>query len=190
MIHTLKKDSQESKDELHTFFKSKNIEVEIGVGKGRYTFEYASAHPHVLLVGIEKSIKWLKKAQEKIEKNKTENVVLLSAYVEDLFELMEDQSIHKFHILFPDPWPKKRHHKRRFVSEKNFKTLWDKLKPNGEIYLATDHEDYFTAMQEVFQKTEHLFKFEEAQSAAFMSNFQAKYLKEGRSMHFVKLKKI
>jgi len=85
------------------------IEIEIGVGKGRFLKEYASAYPDRNFLGIEKSKKWLRHAAERLDKAAVRNVVLLEGYAEDFFPVIPDRSIVNYHVYFPDPWPKRRH---------------------------------------------------------------------------------
>ena len=74
---------------------------------------------------------------------------MLWGYLEELFDLKPPkQSIQGVHILFPDPWPKKRHQKRRLFQTENLRMLWEIMKPNSQIYIATDHEDYFQQIKE------------------------------------------
>jgi tRNA (guanine-N7-)-methyltransferase len=101
-----------------------------------------------------------------------------------------------FHIYFPDPWPKKRHHKRRFFNETNASQLVRCLKPEGQIRVATDYEEYFQQIKDVLgSRTDMLHEVDFLPTAGAQlgewvgTNFERKYLKENRSIFTMAVKK-
>jgi tRNA (guanine-N7-)-methyltransferase len=127
------------------------------------------------------------------------NVRLIRA---DAVELVEDfcpdASIECFHIYFPDPWPKKHHHKRRFFRDEILVQLLRCLVPEGFINLATDHEDYFQQMSDVLSRAfaagtmEPIDFIRPAGAAAdevVGTNYERKYRKEGRKTHTLAARK-
>jgi tRNA (guanine-N7-)-methyltransferase len=107
-----------------------------------------------------------------------------------------DGSIQAFHIYYPDPWPKKRHHKRRFFSQANLDELLRCLIPGGRIQLATDHEDYWQQMEAVINAAGEKVRradFEKPAGAleaeVVGTNYERKYKKEDRPTFFVAIVK-
>ena len=111
-------------------------------------------------------------------------------------ESIPDESVDCFHIYFPDPWPKKRHHKRRFYSRGNLEHLLRCLKPGGVIRLATDHDSYFEQMQEVtagqsegLEKIDFLVTDGADEGEWVGTNFERKYIKEKRTINTLAVRK-
>jgi tRNA (guanine-N7-)-methyltransferase len=106
------------------------------------------------------------------------------------------ESVAGFHVYFPDPWPKKRHHKRRFVRKDNMAMLIERLKPGGTIQLATDHEGYFEQMQEVasaFRSELEEIEFVRPAGAAdgerTGTNYERKYICDQRTIRVLAFRK-
>ncbi len=117
--------------------------VEIGFGMGQATAAIAQALPEICFLGVEVHAPGVGKLLSEIEKNGMENLKLLR---HDALELARSMlapgSVDGFHVFFPDPWPKKRHHKRRIMSPEFIRLLAERLKPGGYIYYVTDWEEY------------------------------------------------
>jgi len=168
------------------FARSAPLEIEIGVGKGRFLKERAQAYPDHNFLGIEKSKKWLLRAKERLEKANVKNVHLLQCYAEGFLEqFVADHAVNVYHILFPDPWPKRRHEKRRLFTKTFIDQIIRTLAPGGELHIATDHKEYFRMITDAFIPFyRNNFKLEMAQPGPFCSNFQVKYSQEGRPLYF------
>ncbi len=174
------------------FGRKKPVEIEIGVGKGRFMREYALAHPQLNLFGIERAGKWLRHAEERLKKAEVENVRLVTGFAEPFVDLfLENETIQAFHIYFPDPWPKRRHNKRRLFQSRFVESLLPKLIPEGKIHIATDHMEYFESISECLTTFEEQGKlrFTRTERGDFVSNFQAKYEEEGRPIAFAMAEK-
>lgn len=116
--------------------------LEIGYGGGEHLARQALQNPDINFIGAEVFSGGIGKMLEKIEQNNIENVRL---YTEDAYPLLQDMaenSLNGAYLLYPDPWPKKRHHKRRFVSERTLNELARAIKPGGFFRCASDIEDY------------------------------------------------
>lgn len=160
------------------------VEVEIGLGKGRFLRERATAFPKTNFLGIEKARKWLLYAEKRLKKAELENVRLAITFAEGFMErYIPDQSISIYHVLFPDPWPKRRHNKRRIFNPQFMNEIVRTLTPTGELHVATDYADYFTVIMEELTAVKEL-KTEPAEPGPFLSNFQVKYVAEGRPLYF------
>ncbi|MDR2494584.1 MAG: tRNA (guanosine(46)-N7)-methyltransferase TrmB, partial [Spirochaetaceae bacterium] len=117
--------------------------VEIGFGAGAATAEIARRNPAVRYVGVEVYRPGIGRLLWEIERHSLENIRIIEHDgVEVLERMTADRSVDAFHLFFPDPWPKKRHHKRRLVTRPVTDMLAAKLKPDGYVYMITDWEDY------------------------------------------------
>jgi len=129
------------------------MELEIGMGRSHYLFERAIAHPNEQFIGIEWKASWVKQAQARKEREAISNITPIYGnawlLVPDMFE---PDSIDQVTVNFPDPWWKKRHHKRRVLSDTFVDVLISKLKIGGVIFLQTDvaalYDEYFTRLKE------------------------------------------
>lgn len=116
--------------------------LEIGYGGGEHLARLATLHPDTNFVGAEVFTGGIGKMLEKIQAGALSNIRL---YTEDAIVLLADlpdASLERVYLLYPDPWPKKRHHKRRFISNITLAELVRTLKPGGHFCFATDIEDY------------------------------------------------
>lgn len=118
------------------------IWLEIGFGGGEHLAEQATRHPDVLCIGCEPFIDGVAKLLDDVDERQLNNVRILPEDVRLLLDALPDASIDRVFILFPDPWPKIRHQKRRIVSQQMLDIIFRVLKPGGELRLATDHVDY------------------------------------------------
>lgn len=119
------------------------LEVEIGCGNGDALLEMATARPEHDFIGVEVYRPGVGKLLSGIEANGLGNVRIACR---DAVELVRDciapASVSRFLVLFPDPWPKKRHHKRRLLQADFIHLLAETLAPGGELVIATDWRDY------------------------------------------------
>lgn len=131
--------------------------LEIGFGNGDSLAAMAQAHPQADFLGIEVHRPGVGHLLLVAESLDLHNLRILCA---DAVEVLErrflDKCMDRIQIFFPDPWPKKRHHKRRLIQPAFARLLTDKLKPGGHLHLATDWNDYALHMLEVLEATEDL----------------------------------
>lgn len=161
------------------------VEVEIGCGKGRFLMERALAEPSRNLLGVDWGLPWLRRTARRLERSGVENVRLLRTNAKHLIRfLIPAKSLEILHVYFPDPWPKKRHHKRRLFDPPTTKAMEKILKPGGRLHVATDFGDYFDVIRERISedtRLEHLPEMEAMGATA--SNFGIKYTAQGRTIH-------
>ena len=137
-------------DFVRIFGRNAPTHIEVGSGKGTFLVHQARARPDVNFLGIEWARKYYRHAVDRIGRWGLANVRLLRTdAVTFLRDFVHEASVACFHVYFPDPWPKKRHHKRRFLQSANLEVLVRCLEPNGEIRIATDHREYFEQIEEV-----------------------------------------
>ena len=142
---------------IDVFGNTNPIIVEIGFGMGDATVKIAQAHPDINYLGIEVHRPGVGKILSEIKKRELKNLFVIEYDALDVLEYMiGDNSVNGFHIFFPDPWPKKRHHKRRLVQRPKTDLLAQKLAPDGYIYFVTDIIDYAEFALEQLTDTPHL----------------------------------
>ena len=146
---------QESQIDLQTLFpKSQPIVMEIGYGMGEATWQIAKAVPSTNYLGVEVHMPGVGKLMARLDEYELTNVRLIERDVFEVFYYMvKDSSLDGVHLFFPDPWPKKRHFKRRIVNERFLNDVHAKLKPGGYLHIATDWVPYAEWIKEVFSQT-------------------------------------
>lgn len=121
--------------------------LEIGFGMGETTARIAAEHPDIDYLGIEVHTPGVGALLKRIGELHLTNLRLIQHdAIEVLQHMLAEASLDGVHIFFPDPWPKKRHHKRRLIQPAFVRLLTSRLKPSGYVHLATDWEDYARQM--------------------------------------------
>ncbi|MBT6659422.1 MAG: tRNA (guanosine(46)-N7)-methyltransferase TrmB [Verrucomicrobia bacterium] len=129
------------------------LEFEIGSGDGSFTLQYALARPGTNIVALERLLGRITKLDRKGHRAGLKNLRLLRAEAAYVLEyLLPPGRLDAIHVYFPDPWPKKRHHKNRLISEPFPPLAKRLLKAEGVVYLRTDNVEYFEQMLEVFDR--------------------------------------
>jgi tRNA (guanine-N7-)-methyltransferase len=122
---------------------SRPLVLEIGSGMGETTVQIATAHPELDFVAVEVHGPGVGSLLNAIEKGKLNNLRIIRHDALDVLEhMIADGSLAAIHLFFPDPWPKKRHHKRRLVQPEFAALAARKLRPGGILHAATDWADY------------------------------------------------
>lgn len=186
--------------DLQTLFpRSAPLHLEVGSGKGTFILHQARTHPENNYLGIEWANKIYKYAADRLRRWQVTNARMLRADAREfLAQYVPNACIEALHLYFPDPWPKKRHHKRRFVAPENLVEVHRILLPGKHFYCVTDHEDYAQVMREVIESKAIQALFEEveffvpdsAEPGEWVgTNFERKYRKEGRDFFPLALRK-
>lgn len=160
------------------------VEIEIGSGKGTFLVEAARARPGTSFLSIEWAHPYAERVRERMRRHDLRNVRVVRA---DAARFLADHvppaSVAVLHVYFPDPWPKKRHHKRRLMTGPFAETAVRALAPAGEIRFVTDHAEYFA------EASGHLAAEPGLEPAPFpegltsLTNYERKYHAEGRPIH-------
>lgn len=130
-------------DFVQLFGRDAPVHLEIGFGNGEALAAMAAAHPQNNYLGIEVHRPGVGALLRRLEAEGLTNVRVVSVDAKDVLEqCIPDASLAAVYLFFPDPWPKKRHHKRRLLQPEFAQLVRRKLRPNGEFHLATDWEDY------------------------------------------------
>jgi tRNA (guanine-N7-)-methyltransferase len=185
-------------DFVRIFGRSGAVHIELGSGKGTFLLNQARAEPGNNFLGIEWARKYYRYAVDRVGRWGLMNVrIIRTDAAAFIAEFVPDDSVDCFHIYFPDPWPKKRHHKRRFLCAENLEQLIRCLKPAGQLRLATDHAEYFEQIQTVVAARSDKLEEIDFPSAAGAetgewvgTNFERKYLKDQRLIYTLAAKKI
>ena len=145
---------QESILDLDTAFaKPQPVVMEIGYGMGEATWQIAKDNPAINYLGVEVHMPGVGKLMARIEEFALTNVKLIERDVFEVFHYMiADETLDGVNLYFPDPWPKKRHFKRRIVNQRFIAEVATKLKPGGFLHIATDWVPYAEWITEQFDE--------------------------------------
>ena len=168
-------------------------DIEIGAGKGKFLNEFATAQPARNLLGVERSAKYHRLCCDRAARRGLNNVRLLRTTGEDLlFRLLAEASVVNMFVLFPDPWPKNRHHKRRFFKPEIVVAMVRVLAIGGRLLVKSDHADYADVIGEVLAGAAGLTPInpDEAFAGLPLTGFEHKYEIEGRAIHAFAFEKL
>ena len=129
------------------------LEVDLGCGDGTFLLALAKCHSDRNFLGVERLAGRVEKVSRRIARSGLSNVRVArieSAYT--LGHLLPERSVERLFVLFPDPWPKRHHHRRRLIQLDFLEKARRALKPNGELWVKTDDEPYFRWMERVFSQ--------------------------------------
>jgi len=183
---------------VRIFGRSGPVHIEIGSGKGAFLLSEAMAHPDTNFLGIEWASRYYRYAVDRIGRWGLSNVrIIRTDAARFLADFLPADSVDGFHIYFPDPWPKKRHHKRRFFNSTNTEQLRRCLKTGGDIRIATDYAEYFEQIQTVLAACNSRLEKNEFTPTAGAdkgewvgTNFERKYRKDRRRIHTLAVRKL
>lgn len=135
------------------FDSGKELYIEIGSGKGEFISQYPRLHLDKNFIGFEMSEKRIINCLKKLDPQHNPNVRLVRLAVDEkIAALFRKASVSGVFIQHPDPWPKRRHHRRRLIQPEFLDSLARILKPNAKIQIATDHKDYALWIVDIFSK--------------------------------------
>lgn len=157
------------------------LEVEIGSGKARFLVAAARANPEHDLLGLERALSYYRICRERVAKSGLSNAAVLRADGSLFLGSLAPASVAAFHVYFPDPWPKKKQIKRRFLDAVTLESLSSRLSPGGTLRIATDHPGYGRAIRSHLETVESLERLDwEALPPPPPTNYELKYAAEGR----------
>mgnify|MGYP001201438720 CR=1 FL=1 len=132
------------------------IYLEIGCGHGHWLCSFAQETDDVLFVGIDLITKRIEKANSKKIKRELNNIFFLKADAMEFLSFMPDSvKFSSCFLMYPDPWPKKRHHKRRIIQPEFLNLLADKSNEDCKLYFKTDHTEYFDWTLQTIKNSQH-----------------------------------
>lgn len=181
--------------DLGALFGAKPVWLEVGFGGGEHLMHQALETPGVGIIGCEPYINGVAMLLGKLRDNPAQNVAIHPGDVRDLFDVLPENSLDKAFVLYPDPWPKKRHHRRRFVTPEYLEPLARAMKPGAELRLATDIPDYVrqTLVEVPRAGFEWLAEgpadWREPWDDWVSTRYEQKALREGRRPHYLTFRK-
>ena len=181
--------------DVAAMFGGKDLWLEIGFGGGEHMVHQATQNPGIGFIGCEPYINGVAMLLGKIREAKTENIRIHPGDARDMFDVLPDDSLSRAFLLYPDPWPKKRHHRRRFVTPEHLAPLARKLKQGAIFRVATDIPDY--VRQTLEQVPQHGFEWlaerpddwRTAWPDWISTRYEQKALREGRVPHYLTFRK-
>ena len=181
--------------DLNTLFPGKDVWLEIGFGGGEHLVHQAAENPDVGIIGCEPYINGVAMLLGKIRRSGVNNLAVYPGDARDLFDVLPEASISRAFLLYPDPWPTARHHRRRFVTAEHLAPLSQKLKPGAIFRVATDIEDY--VRQTMIEVPRHGFEWQANRAQDWRvawpdwlsTRYEQKALREGRVPHYMTFKR-
>ena len=178
-------------DPAEIFARPAPLEIDLGCGDGNFLVALAERYPERNFLGIERLLGRVRSACGKAARASLPNVRILrieSSYAVQY--LFPPRSVAAMHLLFPDPWPKKRHHRRRIVTPEFLGDVHRALARGGRFRIATDQEDYFQAMEELISSTEFCQKRGDGDETFPLSTFEKRFVGEGIPIYRLDLRKV
>ena len=182
------------KDNIH---KSKKIFFEIGFGSGDIIYKQAKLNPENIYIGIEYYRKGIAQLIEKIETTKLENLKIFHGDARRVLVNIPDEMFDEVWLFFPDPWPKKRHSKRRFIQLEMIELLHRKIKQGGKLLISSDDKNYIAwTLSLIFMRnffnwlSDGPSDWKRPNNDYFGSKYEKKGIKSDREPYFLKFLKI
>jgi tRNA (guanine-N7-)-methyltransferase len=172
------------------FHRRAPVEVDLGCGEGSFLAALAGQNPDRDFLGVERLLGRVRTACRRIERAGLTNARVLRfeiSYVVD--HLLPEKSVTAFYLMFPDPWPKRRHAARRLITENFLASIHRALVPNGVTRIATDEPDYFRQITRLFSQSSLFEIITDAVPTSVMSQFEKRFTQEGLTIHRLSLRK-
>ncbi|MEL6914067.1 MAG: tRNA (guanine(46)-N(7))-methyltransferase TrmB [Pseudomonadota bacterium] len=172
-------------------FGGRPLWLEVGFGGGEHLAAQAAAHPEVAFIGCEPFVNGVAMLLGKIRRAGLDNIWVHPGDARDLFDVLPAASLAKAFLLYPDPWPKARHHRRRFVTQEHLAPLARALAPGAAFRVATDIPDYVRQTLEEVPRAGFTWQADRAAHWRapwpdwHRTRYEAKAVREGRVPHYL-----
>ena len=179
------------------YSKKNKIFLEIGFGSGEIIFKEAKKNPNNIYIGIEYYRRGVAQLLKKIEDYNLKNIKIFHGDAHEFLKNFSGIFFDEVWLFFPDPWPKKRHEKRRFIQKESINKLYEVIKPKGNLYISSDHKSYISWTLILFNQNdkfewlaENHLDWENPHAGYHGSRYEVKSLKKNRMPYFLKFKKL
>ena len=162
------------------------LEVDLGCGDGSFALEMARNHPDRNFLAVERLLGRVRKVCRRATRANLSNLVVLRLEARYTIEwLLPPSSVSRLHLLFPDPWPKARHHRRRLVQQEFLAAVEEILVPGGEFFFKTDHQDYSQWAAEEIATSDRFELLDWSDDAFFypQTDFEEEWRAQGREVY-------
>ncbi|WP_045387370.1 tRNA (guanosine(46)-N(7))-methyltransferase TrmB [Falsirhodobacter sp. alg1] len=168
-------------------FDGRPVWLEVGFGGGEHMVAMAARYPEVGIIGCEPFVNGIAMLLGKIRAAGVTNVAIHPGDARDLMDVLPEGSIAKAFLNYPDPWPKARHHRRRFVTPDHLQPLYRAMAPGAEFRVASDIPDYIRQTLEEGPAAGFTLVAEgpDPWEDWYSTRYEQKALREGRSPHYV-----
>ena len=182
--------------DLQSLFGGRPLWLEIGFGGGEHMVHQAMQNRDTGFIGCEPYINGVAMLLGKIRKEQCDNIRIYPGDIRDMFDVLPEASVARAFLLYPDPWPKKRHHRRRFVTPEHLEPLARVMQPGAIFRVATDIPDYVRQTLQMVPK--HGFEWlcegpsdwREPWSDWISTRYEQKALREGRTPHYLTFRRL
>lgn len=182
--------------DLDALFGGRDVWLEVGFGGGEHLVHQAASNPDVGIIGAEPYINGVAMLLGKIRRAGVENLAVHPGDARDLMDVLPEASISRAFLLYPDPWPKTRHHRRRFVTQEHLAPLAHVLRPGAIFRVATDIPDYVRQTLEEVPKAgfewlaENPGDWRDPWGDWISTRYEQKALREGRRPHYLTFRRL
>ena len=182
--------------DLAARFGDRPIWLEIGFGAGEHMYHMAKLYPDIGFIGCEPYLNGVAMLLGKLRREARPNIAIHAGDARDLFDVLPDGRIEKAFLLYPDPWPKARHHRRRFVTPEHLEPLRRVMAPGAEFRVATDIKDYVRQTMEEVPRAGFEWLGECASDWRtpwgdwLSTRYEQKALREGRTPHYMTFRRM
>ncbi|NDW00157.1 tRNA (guanosine(46)-N(7))-methyltransferase TrmB [Salipiger sp. PrR002] len=177
--------------DMDAMFGGKPVWLEVGFGGGEHLVHQAASNRDVGIIGCEPYINGVAMLLGKIRDAKVDNLKVYPGDARNLFDVLPDGCLDRAFLLYPDPWPKKKHHRRRFVTQEHLEPLAKAMKPGAIFRVATDIPDYVRQTMVEVPKAgfewlaEGPADWREPWGDWISTRYEQKALREGRTPHYM-----
>ena len=179
------------------YINKNKIYLEIGFGSGEIIFKEAKKNPYNIYIGVEYYKRGVAQLLKKIEDNGLKNIKISHGNAHKFLEKLSGVFFDEVWLFFPDPWPKKRHEKRRFIQKESINKLHEIIKPEGNLYISSDDKSYISWTLSLFNQNNKFdwlayscLDWEKPYKDYHGSRYEEKGIKKKRKPYFLKFKKI
>jgi tRNA (guanine-N7-)-methyltransferase len=173
------------------FQNARPVEVDLGSGSGRFLIEAATQYPERNFLGVERLLGRVRKTLRSAGRLGLTNVRVLRLEIDYTVRyLLSPESVFRLHLSFPDPWPKRRHHGRRLIDQEFLAASATALVSGGELWIKTDHADYFDCISKAVDGRQDLFASVRWSEEYPITDFEETYRAQSLPIYRLRLQKV